>query len=207
MKLIPKNLFKSHKAVSRSQSSSFNSSLTNSSNSPDSSHHHSKSTGITTPTSVLPHHHQQPIDIQFELLQAFQIIDTDNDGRITRSQLQSLLTQVSGAELITPDELTSMVNEIDTDGDGCISLEEFSVISSVFGPPSCDEEIRGAFEFFDTDRDGKITADELFAVFKSIGDGECTLDDCRRMINSVDKNGDGFVCFQDFTTMMEHNKR
>lgn len=133
-------------------------------------------------------------------------MDTDNDGRITKSQLQSLLTRIGSTELISPDELTLMVNEIDRDGDGNISLEEFSVISSVFGPPSCDEEIRGAFEFFDTDRDGKITADELFSVFKSIGDGECTLEDCKRMISSVDKNGDGFVCFEDFTRMMEQKR-
>jgi Ca2+-binding EF-hand superfamily protein len=29
---------------------------------------------------------------------------------------------------ITPDELTDMVAEFDTDGDGCISAEEFAAI-------------------------------------------------------------------------------
>ncbi|MFS8002761.1 putative EF-hand domain-containing protein [Helianthus anomalus] len=35
-----------------------------------------------------------------------------------------------------------MVNEIDVDGDGSIRFE-FGVISAAFGPPSCDDELRG----------------------------------------------------------------
>ncbi|KAK9069249.1 hypothetical protein SSX86_013365 [Deinandra increscens subsp. villosa] len=212
-KFNPKSLFRSKKTstVSRSESSSFDSSITTSSDSPDSSHHHHRKSkangGVATPTSVLRETSSSDegseisAELQFELLQAFRIMD--GDGRITRSELEALLSRLGGAEPISPEELSVMINEIDRDGDGSISLEEFGVISSAFGPPSCDDEIRGAFEFFDTDNDGLITAGELFAVFKSIGDGECTLEDCRRMISSVDKNGDGFVCFEDFTRMME----
>lgn len=100
-----------------------------------------------------------------------------------------------------------MLGELDRDGDGCISLEEFGAISLAFGPPSDDVELREAFDFFDTDHDGKITAEELLCVFTSIGDGVCSLDDCRRMIMGVDKNMDGFVCFEDFTKMMLQQHR
>ncbi|KAI3830203.1 hypothetical protein L1987_04337 [Smallanthus sonchifolius] len=219
MKLASKiSLFRSKKrsTVSRSESSSFDSSITTLSGSPESSHHHkSKSNGVATPTSVLPTHSHDissdesleiSADVQYELVQAFRIMDADGDGRIRRSELEALLSRIGGSEPISPEELSLMLNEIDSDGDGRISLQEFGVISSAFGPPSCDDELRGAFEFFDTDHDGMITADELFAVFKSIGDGRCTLEDCRRMISSVDKNGDGFVCFEDFTRMMEQQR-
>ncbi|KAI3811736.1 hypothetical protein L1987_21465 [Smallanthus sonchifolius] len=220
-KFNPKNLFKSKKnrngTVSRSESSSFNSSVTTSSASPDSTHHHkSKSTGVATPTSVLPTHSHEISsgewseisgDVQFELVQAFRIIDADADGRITRSELEALLSRIGGDEPISPEELRLMIDEIDGEDDGSISLEEFGVVvSSAFGPPSCADEIRGAFEFFDTDGDGMITAEELLAVFKSIGDGYCTLEDCRRMVSSVDLNGDGFVCFEDFRRMMEEQR-
>ncbi|KVI03479.1 probable calcium-binding protein CML36 [Cynara cardunculus var. scolymus] len=217
-KINPKNLFRSkkHGTVSRSESSSFGSSITTTSGSPDSTHHHkSKSKGLATPTSVLLTHSHEissddwsdiSADVQFELVHAFRIMDTDGDGRITRAELEALLSRIGGAEPLSPEELSLMLNEVDRDGDGSISLEEFCVISSAFGPPSCDEELRGTFEFFDTDRDGLITADELFSVFKSIGGGQCTLEDCRRMISSVDKNGDGFVCFEDFTRMMEQQR-
>ncbi|KAL8189242.1 hypothetical protein R6Q57_028808 [Mikania cordata] len=134
--------------------------------------------------------------VQYELVQAFRIIDTDGDGRITKSELEALLSRIGGSEPISQDELRSMINEIDTDGDGSVSLQEFGLISAACGPPSGVDELRCAFEFFDADHDGMIKAEELFAVFEFIGDGRCTLDECKRMISSVDKNGDGFVCFE-----------
>lgn len=69
--------------------------------------------------------------------------------------------------------------------------------------PVCDSELRNTFEIFDANHDGRITAEELFSVFTTMGDERCTLEDCRRMIAGVDKNGDGFVCFDDFARMME----
>ncbi|WOH00047.1 hypothetical protein DCAR_0519403 [Daucus carota subsp. sativus] len=197
----PKKLFKKKtRSVSRSEQSSFGSSATSSS---DDSTHHSKPAGSGTPTSVLP----DPTSSDFcDLVQAFKIIDADGDGKITRAELGSLLGRV-GSDPLSEEELTMMLRELDSDGDGCISLEEFGAISSAFGPPSGDVELREAFDFFDTDHDGKISAEELLCVFTSIGDGVCSLEDCRRMIKGVDKNMDGFVCFEDFSKMMLHQYR
>lgn len=136
-----------------------------------------------------------------DVVQAFKMIDKDGDGKITRKQLGALLSRV-GTEPASEEELTMMLSEIDRDGDGCITLEEFSAIGSAFGPAQCDSELRDAFDFFDADHDGRITAEELQSVFAAIGDDSCTVEDCRRMISGVNKNGDGFVCFEDFTRMM-----
>ncbi|KAD1826793.1 hypothetical protein R6Q59_025643 [Mikania micrantha] len=205
-KFHPKHLFRSTKrrSVSRSDPSSFNSSITTSSASPEISHHRSKSNGVSTPTSVLPKEvssddwSEVSTDAQFELLQAFRFIDSDGDGRITREELEAILNRIGGG-----DELNLMLDEMDKDGDGIITVQEFGVMSSAFGPPACDKELRDVFEFFDTDGDGRITADELFAVLQSLGDVKCTLEECRKMIRNVDRNGDGFVCFEDFSRMMD----
>ncbi|CAI9765642.1 unnamed protein product [Fraxinus pennsylvanica] len=154
--------------------------------------------GSATPTSVLPADELS----DFELKQAFKMIDRDGDGKITEEELEALLIRV-GAEPPSQEELRLMLSDVDVDGDGCISLEEFYAIGSAFGPPACDDELKETFDYFDSNRDGKITAEELYNVFRTIGDGRCTLDDCRRMIKGVDKNRDGFVCFEDFTRMME----
>ncbi|KAK9053445.1 hypothetical protein SSX86_030079 [Deinandra increscens subsp. villosa] len=136
-KISPKNLFRSKKqtTVSRSDQSSFGSSITTSSGSPESTHYRkSKSSGVATPTSVLPtRSHDQSSgefseisgDLQYELIHAFRIMDSDGDGRITRSELAALLSRIGGSEPISPEELSLMLNETDTDGDGCISLQEF----------------------------------------------------------------------------------
>jgi calcium-binding protein CML len=165
--------------------------------------------GPGTPTSVLPaaetssdEWSEVSGDVYYEIEQAFKMIDRDGDGKITREELASLLTKV-GAEPPSKEEMSLLLSEVDRNGDGSISLEEFGAISSAFGPPACDSELRDAFDFFDTDHDGRITAEELHNVFGAIGDGRCSLEDCRRMISGVDKNGDGFVCFDDFSLMMD----
>ncbi|KAJ7976690.1 Calcium-binding protein [Quillaja saponaria] len=213
MKLIninPKRLFRSKKdrsSVSRSEPPSFSSGTSSSSCSESTTH----KTGIgapgsRTPTSVLPNvsgdWSDSSADIHFELVQAFKLIDRDNDGVISRKELEALLTRL-GAEPPSQEEVTMMLSEVDRDGGGIISVEALmSCVGSACGP-ACDSELREVFEFFDTDRDGKISAEELFRVFTAIGDERCTLDECRRMIDGVDKNGDGFVCFEDFSRMME----
>lgn len=154
--------------------------------------------GSATPTSVLPADEWS----DFELKRAFELIDRDGDGKIKKEELEALLIRV-GAQPPSQEELRLMLSEMDVDSDGCISMEEFYAIGSAFGPPACDDELKETFDFFDSDRDGKITAEELYNVFRTIGDGRCTLDDCQRMIKGVDKNRDGFVCFEDFTRMME----
>ncbi|KAJ9544585.1 hypothetical protein OSB04_024292 [Centaurea solstitialis] len=146
-------------------------------------------------------------DVQFELVQAFRFIDSDGDGRITTEELEAVLSRIGGSEPLIREELSLMLSEVDRDGDGIVTLEEFGALSSAFAPAACDTELRDVFEFFDADHDGRITAEELFAVFNSIGEGRCTLEECRSMISSVDKNGDGFVCFEDFSRMMGLQQR
>ncbi|XP_031126016.1 probable calcium-binding protein CML36 [Ipomoea triloba] len=221
MKLIksiprPAKLFKSLRSRSLSRSddpSSVRSGTTSSSSSASDSESqtgYKKPGGESTPTSVLPALNREisPDEwpgVYAELVQAFKLIDRDDDGKIRKEELEALLSRV-GAEPPTREELRLMLSEVDRDGDGCISLEEFSVLSSAFAPPSCDSELRDAFDFFDTDHDGKISAEELFNVFRTIGDSWCTLEECRRMIVGVDNNGDGFVCFEDFCRMMEQQR-
>ncbi|CAA6662101.1 unnamed protein product [Spirodela intermedia] len=74
--------------------------------------------------------------------------------------------------------------------------------SSTGGEGSVEEELKGAFRVFDSDGDGRISAEELLGVFLTLGDDGCTLEDCRRMIGGVTSRDDGFVCFDDFVRMM-----
>ncbi|KAM4079992.1 hypothetical protein ACB094_09G158000 [Castanea mollissima] len=217
LKLSPKRLFGSKKNrpdVSRHDPLSFGSSTssTSSSSSSDSctSLHKpgsgTKIANIGTPKSVLPQESGDWGEISaekhMELVQAFKLMDRDNDGMVSRKELEALLSRL-GAEPLSQEEVTMMLSDVDGEGHGCISVDALLTrVGSACGPAG-DTELRETFDFFDTDHDGKITAEELLSVFQTIGDERCTLEDCRRMIDGVDKNGDGFVCFEDFTRMME----
>ncbi|KFK36989.1 hypothetical protein AALP_AA4G198000 [Arabis alpina] len=202
LSLSPKRLFrsKSKSSVTRSTPSSFNS-VASSSSSDESYNNHKPNPSSTTPISVLP---WSGSDFHSELIQAFKLIDRDDDGVVSRRDLANLISKLS-PEPPSHEEVSLMLREVD-DGeeDGCISLEDLAnrVVVASSGDGS-EEEMREVFEYFDVDRDGRISAEELYRVFGVIGDERCTLDECRRMIATVDKNGDGFVCFHDFSCMME----
>ncbi|KAK4281926.1 hypothetical protein QN277_013370 [Acacia crassicarpa] len=204
-RLNPKQLFsKRERSVSRSDPSSF-SYGTSSSSSEGSTHKPAPGApGSTTPTSVLPDIYPDwadlSTDIHSDLAQALRLIDRDDDGIISREELEAFLTRLGESE----DDVAMMLSDVDPEGRGCISVETLmNRVGSGSGPaPDCND-LKEAFEVFDADRDGKISAEELLGFFKAIGDERCTLEECRRMIKGVDKNGDGFVCFEEFSRMME----
>lgn len=145
-----------------------------------------------------------------ELEEVFKVFDANGDGKITIGELGCVLRSLG--DDLSEEELALMVQAADKNGDGCIDLYEFislnttaadatGTAASEGGLPATDD-LRDAFRIFDADMDGKISAHELHRVLLSLGDAACTIDDCHQMIRGVDKDGDGFVDFQDFRTMM-----
>ncbi|KAL5206891.1 hypothetical protein ABZP36_035100 [Zizania latifolia] len=110
---------------------------------------------------------------------------------VTREDLEVALRRVVSSE----EELAEMLAEAEA---ACLVLEEIAAGAADEG------ELKETFAVFDADGDGRISAEELRAVLASLGDERCSVDDCRRMIGGMDTNGDGFVCFDEFTSMMMH---
>jgi calcium-binding protein CML len=67
-----------------------------------------------------------------------------------------------------------------------------------------ESDMREAFNVFDENGDGYISAEELKAVLEKLGlvEGE-SMDRVQIMICSVDQNHDGRVDFGEFKTMMK----
>ncbi|RCV36410.1 hypothetical protein SETIT_7G316900v2 [Setaria italica] len=113
-----------------------------------------------------------------------------NPAPVTREDLEIALRRVVSSEA----ELAAMLAEAEAAG---LALEDIAAaeVEDV-------GELRETFAVFDADGDGRISAEELLAVLASLGDDRCSVEDCRRMIGGVDVDGDGFVCFNEFTRMM-----
>merc|ERR1712097_93317 len=62
-------------------------------------------------------------------------------------------------------------------------------------------EIREAFDLFDTDGSGAIDAKELKVAMRALG-FEPKEDEIRKMISDIDKDGDGTIDFDEFVMMM-----
>jgi centrin-1 len=63
------------------------------------------------------------------------------------------------------------------------------------------QEIREAFDLFDTDGSGKIDAKELKVAMRALG-FEPKKDEIKKMISEIDKEGSGKIDFSDFLNLM-----
>ncbi|KAM9820315.1 centrin-3 [Neosynchiropus ocellatus] len=70
-------------------------------------------------------------DPREEILKAFKLFDDDESGRISLRNLRRVARELG--EEVSEEELRSMIDEFDTDGDGQINLEEFVSIMT----PDC----------------------------------------------------------------------
>ncbi|KAL5699166.1 hypothetical protein ACHQM5_030106 [Ranunculus cassubicifolius] len=136
-----------------------------------------------------------------ELTHVFNKFDVNGDGKISHSELGSILGSLGHPT--TEDELKKMIQEVDSDGDGFIDLNEFIELNTnEVDASKILEDLKHAFKIFDADGNGSISPNELQKVLKSLGDESCSIDDCRKMINGVDVDGDGMINFEEFKIMM-----
>jgi len=140
-----------------------------------------------------------------ELKRVFQMFDRNDDGRITKKELNDSLENLG---IFIPDvELSQMIEKIDVNRDGCVDIEEFRELYESIMDERVEEEeedMREAFNVFDQNGDGFISVDELRSVLVSLGlkQGR-TVEDCKKMIGKVDVDGDGLVDYKEFKQMMK----
>ncbi|XVF71448.1 hypothetical protein PTKIN_Ptkin12aG0038300 [Pterospermum kingtungense] len=141
-----------------------------------------------------------------EMKKVFNKFDKNGDGKISRDELKSILSALGSTP--SSDEVDKIMSEMDKDGNGYVDLDEFMAFHGTDAnggetEPCGEKELKDAFNMYDLDKNGLISASELHAVLKRLGE-KCTLSDCRRMISQVDKDGDGNVNFEEFKKMMTH---
>lgn len=143
--------------------------------------------------------------LEEELEDVFKKFDANGDGRICAAELGSIMRSLGHAA--TEEELKTMIAEVDSDGDGFIDLREFIELNTNgIGHEEVIENLKDAFEVFDIDKNGSISAEELQNVLRSLGE-DCTLAECRKMISGVDSDGNGAICFDEFKVMMIKGSR
>ncbi|CAI9116654.1 OLC1v1017853C1 [Oldenlandia corymbosa var. corymbosa] len=71
--------------------------------------------------------------------------------------------------------------------------------------PSKEDELRQVFRFFDENKDGKISVDELRSYFVSVGDS-MSREEAAKVINEFDKDGDSLLEFGEFVELIEQDE-
>uniref|UniRef100_A0A673T434 EF-hand domain-containing protein n=1 Tax=Suricata suricatta TaxID=37032 RepID=A0A673T434_SURSU len=120
--------------------------------------------------------------------EAFSLFDKDGDGTITTKELGT----VRRSQGQNPIEATlqDMINEGDADRNGTIDFPEFlTMMARKMKDTDSEEEISEAFQVFDKDGNGYISAAELH-------------EEVDEMIREADINGDGQVNYEEFVQMI-----
>lgn len=139
-------------------------------------------------------------DKEAEFKEAFSFFDRDGDGTISVKELGTVMRSLG--ENPTDVELKDMINEVDADGNGTIDFSEFlTMMSRKMNDKESEEEIIQAFQMFDKDNNGYISAAELRHVMSTLGE-KITESDVEEMIREADIDGDGKVNYQEFVKMM-----
>jgi len=172
-------------------------------------------------------------DPEADLGIVFSTFDHDGDGFITAVELEESLRRLGIA--VSADEAAAMVARVDANSDGLIDIHEFRELYDSIPKkrkhqhPAADlgaasrevpvedaeeeeageeeRDLREAFDVFDGNKDGLISAEELGTVLGSLGlrragAGRPAVAECRDMIRLVDSDGDGMVSFEEFKRMM-----
>lgn len=136
-----------------------------------------------------------------EFREAFRLFDKDGDGCITKEELGRVMRSLG--QFARNEELQQMLQDIDVDGDGNVSFEEFVDIAwnasggLTQGEEEEERELRDAFRVFDKHNRGYITASDLRAVLQCLGE-DLSEEEIEDMIKEVDVDGDGRIDFYEF---------
>uniref|UniRef100_A0A7C8Z8S8 2-alkenal reductase (NAD(P)(+)) n=1 Tax=Opuntia streptacantha TaxID=393608 RepID=A0A7C8Z8S8_OPUST len=139
-----------------------------------------------------------------EIKRVFDRFDKNGDGTISASEMGGVLRAL-GSET-SKEEVEKMMAELDIDKDGVVNFDEFAEFCARKLDGDCGlKELSEAFDMYDQDKNGLISANELHLVLSRLGQ-HCTVQDCEKMIKTVDSDGDGNVSFEEFRKMMDGNK-
>ncbi|NXY61620.1 CETN1 protein, partial [Callaeas wilsoni] len=142
-----------------------------------------------------------PEEQQREIREAFELFDTDGSGSIDVKELKVAMRAL-GFEP-KKEEIKKMISDIDKEGTGKISCNDFlAVMSQKMAEKDSKEEILKAFKLFDDDETGKISFKNLKRVAKELGEN-LTDEELQEMIDEADRDGDGEVSEQEFLRIMK----
>jgi Ca2+-binding EF-hand superfamily protein len=89
------------------------------------------------------------------------------------------------------------------DGSGEIDYTEWALATANKEALLTEKRLKQAFNLFDIDSSGFITADELRQVMNPLITGQKTSNaEWKKLISEIDENGDGLISFDEFKSLM-----
>ncbi|KAJ8981985.1 hypothetical protein NQ317_013637 [Molorchus minor] len=139
------------------------------------------------------------------LKSTFDAFDVEKKGYIEADMIGTIMDML-GTHVLA-DELDGIISEIDEDGNGEVSFEEFANLAARFlveedeDTDAIQTELKGAFRLYDRDGNGFITIEVLREILRELDDN-LTEDDLDNMVDEIDTDGSGTVDWEEFKAVM-----
>ena len=128
------------------------------------------------------------------ILSKFDAINSDHDGRITKSKLKE---RVKSLGLNYSDqEIDEIFVKAGRDGGDDISYTDFAIVMVDYQKLHQADNIIAVFKQFDKTSSGKISIEEFRCIFQN--HGQILGDDMESQWKEIDLDGDGFFDFIEF---------
>ncbi|CAG5121706.1 unnamed protein product, partial [Candidula unifasciata] len=122
--------------------------------------------------------------------EAFSLFDKDGDGYLSSSEVGVIIRSLGG--VVTEDELQKMQAQFDHKN-GQVDFANFlTLMATIMNKDNSPDHLLKAFQVFDSEKKGYITAGELRHLMMTLGD-KLTEEDVDEMIKEADSNGTGQV--------------
>ena len=147
--------------------------------------------------------HNADLDEVMDAYKLFNQFDVDRNGKISLSDFYTGLCKASGNKL-NKEEITEVFYNIDSDRSNYIEQEEFvkaAIDKKIF---LSDKMLKFAFNFFDKDKNGSISVEEIAHLFKDNNtDDKVLSSELRKIIEKLDEDKDGIIGFKEFSSFMK----
>jgi len=130
----------------------------------------------------------------------FKAFDKNGDGKLSMEEVKIGYIEHYG-RVMSDEEVERMFKSVDSDNSGFIDYSEFVVAAMNEKQLTSNDKLQAAFNMFDKDGSGVISADEIREVLGFGGSLDNKAIDL--IIKQVDENGDGEISFEEFTEMMK----
>ncbi|CAH1182027.1 unnamed protein product [Phyllotreta striolata] len=136
----------------------------------------------------------------------FDAFDVDRKGYIEAEMIGTIM-EMLGTRVMAEEELDRIIDEIDEDGNGEVSFEEFANLAARFLVEEDEDteaiqlELKGAFRMYDKEGNGFISIEVLREILREL-DEKLTEDDLDNMIDEIDTDGSGTVDWDEFKAVM-----
>jgi calcium-dependent protein kinase len=131
----------------------------------------------------------------------FRQLDESGDGRLSYEELKNGWKRYFNDQM-SEIEFDRLIKEMDQDGNNYIEYEEFlrATISTeiIFS----EKNLEMAFNFFDKDKSGKLSAEEIKFVLGVNSDDVAGMEMVSKIFEEVGSNLDGEISFEDFKKLM-----